>query len=119
MKYEEKSPFGRDGRKTVVIELLMKKEKYPFVGHESTRWSGVEVELPSLASSALEESEWATLRTSRTPGTCRLGSYFGTRVGLDALRGGLYRRKNPITPSRIETATFRFLAQKIRSNICT
>jgi hypothetical protein len=40
MKSEEKRPFGRDDRKTVVSKLLMIKEKCPFVGHESTWWSG-------------------------------------------------------------------------------
>jgi len=40
MKSEEKRPFGRDDRKAVIIELLMIKEKCPFVGHESTWWSG-------------------------------------------------------------------------------
>jgi hypothetical protein len=40
MKSEEKLSFVRDGKKTVVIKLLMIKEKCPFVGHEGTWWSG-------------------------------------------------------------------------------
>jgi len=40
MKSEGKRPFGKDGRKTVYIKLLMMKEECPSVGHESTWWSG-------------------------------------------------------------------------------
>jgi hypothetical protein len=90
----EKRIRWKNGKKKKRRERIRSKDKVVPEHHPMEAYWGVEVQLHTFLTSALDGGEWSTSRLGcfdpreRAPGTHWIGSWVGPRAGLDAVEKG-------------------------------